>query len=207
MKYSVDWGLISPLLLNPVVIVLILNFSRIFLNYLFKRMWKFRFLRFIILNFINCWSDINFQGTKVSRETCKLFLISMKWIVTKYFNSRIYRVYLHWVKSVRVRSYSGLHFPAFGLHMQGYSVSLRIQLECGKIWTRITPNMDTFHAVLVAYHVCLYIKFEEKLQINQQLVTLFHLLAFCFTKSDTEVQVASWIPKLLQFRILEITKF
>ena len=60
--------------------------------------------------------------------------------------------------------------------MEKYSVSLSIQSVCGKIRTRITPNMDTFHAVLVAYHVCLYIRFEKKLQINQQLVTLFHLL-------------------------------
>ena len=28
-----------------------------------------------------------------------------------------------------------------------YSVSLRIQSECGKMWTRINPNTDTFYAV------------------------------------------------------------
>ena len=27
-------------------------------------------------------------------------------------------------------------------------ISLRIQSECGKMWTRITPNTDTFYAVL-----------------------------------------------------------
>ena len=46
------------------------------------------------------------------------------------------------VKSVRTRSYSGLHFPAFGLNAERYSVSLRIQFECGKMQTRITPNTD-----------------------------------------------------------------
>ena len=30
-----------------------------------------------------------------------------------------------------------------------YGVSLRIQSECGKMWTRKTLNMDTFHAVLL----------------------------------------------------------
>ena len=40
-----------------------------------------------------------------------------------------------------------LHFPAFGLNTDRYSVSLRIQFECGKIRTRITPTMDTFYAV------------------------------------------------------------
>ena len=55
---------------------------------------------------------------------------------------------LHCVKSVRIRSHSGSYFPAFGLNTESYSVSLRIQSECGKIRTRITPNKDTFHAVL-----------------------------------------------------------
>ena len=56
---------------------------------------------------------------------------------------------LHCVKGVRIGSYSGLHFPPFGLNTERYSVSLRIQPKCGKIRTRITPNTDTFHAVLM----------------------------------------------------------
>ena len=31
--------------------------------------------------------------------------------------------------------------------MERYGVSLRIQSECGKMQTRITPNTDTFYAV------------------------------------------------------------
>ena len=50
------------------------------------------------------------------------------------------------VKSVRIRSYSGPHFPAFGMNTERYSVSLCIHFECGKRQTRITPNTDTFHA-------------------------------------------------------------
>ena len=46
----------------------------------------------------------------------------------------------HCMKSVRIRSYSGPHFPAFGLNTKRYSVSLRIQSECGKMRTRIAPN-------------------------------------------------------------------
>ena len=48
---------------------------------------------------------------------------------------------------LRIRSYSGPHFPAFGLNTEGFFVSLRIQSECGKMRARITPNTDTFHAV------------------------------------------------------------
>ena len=55
---------------------------------------------------------------------------------------------LHCVKGVRIRSYSGPYFPAFGLNTERYSISLRIQSECGKMRTRITPNTDTFYAVL-----------------------------------------------------------
>ena len=53
------------------------------------------------------------------------------------------------MKSVRIRNYLGPHFPAFGLNTERYSVSLRIQSEYGKIRTIITPNTDTFNAMLV----------------------------------------------------------
>ena len=51
------------------------------------------------------------------------------------------------VKSVRIRSYSGTYFLAFGLNTDRYGVFLRIQSKCGKMRTRITPNMETFYAV------------------------------------------------------------
>ena len=50
----------------------------------------------------------------------------------------------HCVKSVRIQSYSGPHFPALGLNTERYSVSLHIQCKCRKIRTRITPNIDIF---------------------------------------------------------------
>ena len=63
---------------------------------------------------------------------------------------------LHCVKSVRIRSFSGSHYyPAFGLNTERYGVSLRIQSECGKMRTRITPNMDTFHAVTYVLHTAI----------------------------------------------------
>ena len=58
---------------------------------------------------------------------------------------------LHSIKSVRIASYSGLHFPAFRLNTERYSVSLCIQYKCGKMRTRITPSMDNFYAVLSKY--------------------------------------------------------
>ena len=55
----------------------------------------------------------------------------------------------HCVKSVHIRSFSAPYVQAFGLNTEKYEVSLRIQSKCGKIWTRKTPNIDTFKAVNV----------------------------------------------------------
>ena len=53
----------------------------------------------------------------------------------------------HCVRGVRIRSYSGPYSPAVGLNTERYGVCRRIQSECEKMRTRITPNTDTFHAV------------------------------------------------------------
>ena len=63
------------------------------------------------------------------------------------FLSLTYSSYRHCVKSVRIRSCSGPHFPIFGLNMERYGVSLRIQSEYRKMQTRVTPNTDTFYTV------------------------------------------------------------
>ena len=49
----------------------------------------------------------------------------------------------HCLKSVCIRSYSGPYFPAFGLNIERYGVSLFIR-------TRITLNTDTFYTVYMA---------------------------------------------------------
>ena len=51
------------------------------------------------------------------------------------------------MKSVRMRSYSGQHFPLLGLNTERCGVYLRIQSEYEKTRTRITPNTDTCYAV------------------------------------------------------------
>ena len=57
------------------------------------------------------------------------------------------RSHKHCVKRVRIRIFSGPYFPACGLNTKRYKVSLRNQSKCGKIWTKKTPNTDTFHEV------------------------------------------------------------
>ena len=71
---------------------------------------------------------------------------TLKLIKSKNQNSKN-NGYIHCVKSVRIRSYSGPHFSAFRLNMEKFGVSLRIQSECGKMQITISPNTDIFYAV------------------------------------------------------------
>ena len=59
------------------------------------------------------------------------------------------------VKSVGIRSFSGLHFSAFGLNTEilNYSVDLPILSKSVKMQTRKTPNVNTFYAVTYVYWV------------------------------------------------------
>ena len=52
------------------------------------------------------------------------------------------------VESVRIWNCSGPYFPSFRLNKERYGVSPRNQSECEKKQTRITPNMETFHALI-----------------------------------------------------------
>ena len=61
--------------------------------------------------------------------------------------NRYFLRFHHYVKSVRIRSFSGPYFAAFGLNTVRYRVSLLIQSKCAKIQVRKTSNTDTFHAV------------------------------------------------------------
>ena len=55
---------------------------------------------------------------------------------------------MHCTKNFRIWSFCAPYIPAFGLNTERYSLSLSIQSECGKIWTRQTPNTNTFQAVI-----------------------------------------------------------
>ena len=59
------------------------------------------------------------------------------------------------MKSVRIRSYSGPYFPAFGL------LSLHIQFKCRTIRTRITPNTDIFHTLFGNYESLFFKKVQR----------------------------------------------
>ena len=79
----------------------------------------------------------------------------LNWTSTKYDTST-----KHFVKSVRIRGFSGPHFPAFGLTTEIYRASLRIQSKYRKIQTRKTLGrhflqsvIQMWHAQLVGYQI------------------------------------------------------
>ena len=68
----------------------------------------------------------------------------------------------HCVKPVGIWSYYGPYFPAFGLNTKRY----------GQIRTRITPNMDTFFAVVITA----YLMFSISLYYSKKFLLFFSLL-------------------------------
>ena len=86
----------------------------------------------------------------------------------------------HCVKSVRIRSYSDLHFPKFGLNTGRYGVSRHMQSKCGKMQTRITPNTDTIHAVTMTNYNCHVKNLElfHQSTVQNMLVATKHLKSF-----------------------------
>ena len=89
--------------------------------------------------------DMNFffkkNQMKRYHQTCK------HGIIIRILQSHALKKEKHCVKSVRIRRYSGSHFPAFELNTMRYFAPLRIQSKCGKMLTRITPNTNNFYAV------------------------------------------------------------
>ena len=56
--------------------------------------------------------------------------------------------------------------PYSQLFWSVFSVSLRIQSKCGKMRTRITPNTDTFHAVLEEEFIKYVLTIKKELNIK-----------------------------------------
>ena len=78
------------------------------------------------------------------------------------------------MKSVRIRSFSGLYFPTFKLNTERYSVPFRIQSKCGKIRTKKTPNADTLRSVL-EFVIILHILEPQVIFIVSLFNFLFHI--------------------------------
>ena len=75
---------------------------------------------------------------------------------------------------VNTKDTDSIFEKGFANYPFNYSVSLRIQSECGKILSRITPNTDTFYAVmytnkLIFMHKYIYIYiYKPSLKVHQK---------------------------------------
>ena len=94
----------------------------------------------------NCEFRQNLHTKKLGKITVFYAVLALAWLYIEN-NIQMLSLQLHCVKSVSTRSFSAPYFPAFGLNADRYSVSLGIESEWGKMWTRKTPNTNTFHAV------------------------------------------------------------
>ena len=101
-----------------------------------------------------CLIDISIQAVLFSKEP----LLPYIWVTRSLFQeancsdlvfSRMLFFFLNkHLQSSSLREkcpYSELFWSAYS------RISLRVQSECGKMWTRITPNTDTFYAVYPVY--------------------------------------------------------
>ena len=87
---------------------------------------------------------------------------------------------VHCVKNAqKTEFFSGPYFPTLGLNTERYSVSLRNYFECGKIQTRKTPYLDTFHAVVMgnsskeAAYTIFYVDYVENSRCCIQVAATF----------------------------------
>ena len=118
-----------------------LNFSRVFLYWVFPYLTQRQYFVQLDSNY-SCFPSANYDFPQVSTIGPILFNLCVDDILSITPNNTL-------PENVCIRSYYGPCVPAFGLNTKRYSVSLRIQSECGKIQTRITPNTDTFYAVII----------------------------------------------------------
>ena len=86
------------------------------------------------------------------------------------------------MKSVRIWRYPCPYFPAFGLNTERHSLPLCIQSEGGNIWTRITPNTDTFNAVIQLRKLkTKYLEFFLICKLHSSLTLAFLLIGICMS--------------------------
>ena len=82
----------------------------------------------LMLQWFHCW---------LQTSKCNCFVLE----ILNNFNNR------YCVKTVQIRSFFWSVFSRIGTEYGRYSISLRIQSECGKYGPEKTPHLDTFHAV------------------------------------------------------------
>ena len=87
---------------------------------------------FLLFFFSNQGYTQLFKKNLISLLNSVEALTKSKDLLTKNLVSSKYYCFMHYVKSVRIRSFSGPYFPAFEVNTEKYSVSLHIHPDAGK---------------------------------------------------------------------------
>ena len=125
------YSIVTIIILSYIIITIIIIFAIVIMINIFSLLLYLLF--FLLLLWLRTYSLI--------------FIWFFFFMFSLFLFSFCFPTEWHCVKSVRIRIFSGPHFRAFGLNTERYGVSLRIQSECGKMRTRITPNTGTFYAM------------------------------------------------------------
>ena len=75
--------------------------------------------------------DVLSRFAKKKRNVRTFKILNVRGSIGRYYDKKVSESSC--VKSIRIRSYSGPYFPAFGLNTERYGACLCIQSECGKI--------------------------------------------------------------------------
>ena len=118
------------------------NFNFLNVIWFFYMCWyNFSHIRIEISNTLSePWLTFVTSGTSKSVQ-CLIWYSF--WCLSKNISLLIYFIHFNGkdcVKDVRIRSFSCPYFPALGLNLDRYSLSLCIQSECAKTRTRKTPS-------------------------------------------------------------------
>ena len=108
-----------------------------------KRKLKKTCSKLALLRSTRCWKYLFSFIWQQSRKLLRVFFTDYHFLLVVQCSG------YHCVRSVCIGSFSGPYFQAFGLNMERYKVSLRIQSKCGKVQTRKTLNKDTFCALII----------------------------------------------------------
>ena len=82
---------------------------------------------------------------KEDPQVCEIIILTKKRCLFKKVLRNCKRISNLW--SIVCNYLSGPYFRAFGLNAETYRVNLRIQPKCGKIKTRKTSALETFHVL------------------------------------------------------------
>ena len=95
---------------------------------------------------------VRFLAQLLLRALMNYYICFRTWI----YVSRGHYDNIHCVKCARIRSYSGPRFSRIFPHLDRIRrgsmspCSVRMRENAGKMWTRITPNTDSFYSVIRA---------------------------------------------------------